>query len=139
MDRLKTLLIIFGLSVFSMTYAQEGKSSYYEQRAKEDAKIEQEFQAESKDQEKEFWDDQKQYEKDLKKRDKEACRAYMRGKKDAYAEHQEHCNDHHHHSDYYYRNASFYYHDYHYYNQPRRSTIGTSVRLSTPRVKIGLL
>lgn len=120
----------------------EGKT-YYEQRALEDAKYEQEFAAETEADEKEFWDDQKQYEKDLKKRDRKAYRAYMKGKKDAYAEHYEHCDNHCHHSDHYYSHATFYYYGYNdrrYYRQsPRGTSVRTNVRLSTPRVRVGIL
>ncbi|WP_411767660.1 hypothetical protein [Winogradskyella sp. A3E31] len=117
------------------------KKTYYEQRAKEDAKFEQQFKAESKDEEEQFWEDQKDYEKELKRRDRAAYRAYMQGKRDAYAEHYNHCNSHCHHNEYYYYHASYYHHGYrtYYYERyPRRSTtISTGVRINTPRVKIG--
>ena len=62
---------------------EKDKTSYYEERAAEDAKYEQNFKAETKKEEKKFWKDQKEYEKDLKRRDREAYEAYMQGKTDA--------------------------------------------------------
>ena len=137
MKTLNKVLVIFGLGLSFIMHAQEDKASYYEKRAKEDAKFEQEFKAENDAEEEEFWEDQKAYEKDLKERDRRAYRAYMRGKRDAYAEHYHDCHGHHH-SHYYYHHASYYYHEYHYHRYPRRSTINTGVRLSAPRVRIGL-
>lgn len=116
------------------------KTSYYEKRAKEDAKFEQEFKVETEGEAEEFWEEQEAYEKDLKKRDRKAYRAYMKGKRDAYAEHYEHCNHHCHHGSHYYHHASFYYYRYdpYYYHRPRRSSVSTGVRMNVPSVRIGL-
>ncbi|WP_242205955.1 hypothetical protein [Aestuariivivens insulae] len=142
-----SLIIGASLSV----YAQEpeavdkkpvDKKTYYQNRAAEDAKFEQQFEAESKAEEEAFWEEQKYYEKDLKKRDKKAYRAYMKGKRDAYAEHYEHCDHHCHHGYYYYHHASFYYygyHDYYYERYPRRRSVTVGARINTPRVSLGLL
>lgn len=116
------------------------KSSYYRQRAIEDAKFEQQFEAKNKAEEDAFWEDQENYEKKLKRNDRKAYRAYMKGKRDAYAEHYEHC-DHEHHSHDYYTHASFYYYRYedpYYYHHPHRTTYSTNVRVSTPSIRLGL-
>ena len=114
------------------------RDSYYEQRAREDAEYEQALAMRNEEDEKDFWKDQERYEKDLRKRDKKAYRAYMKGKRDAYAEHAAHCDHYCHHSDHYHRQAQMYctYHEYHY---PRRSTVvQTGVRVATPRVGLSV-
>ncbi|MCB4809569.1 hypothetical protein LG651_15040 [Tamlana sp. 62-3] len=149
MKVIKSLVSILTLVITTSLTAQEteaasettiSKQDYYTQRAAQDAKFEQEFKASNHDEEETFWEEQEAYEKDLKKRDKKAYRAYMKGKKAAYAEHYENCNNHCHHSENYYHHASFYYYRYdsYYYNQPRRSTVGISTRVSTPRISVGL-
>jgi alkaline phosphatase len=155
MDTLKTLLIITAFSFYTNVNAQETqvskdkpeytkqeKESYYQNRALEDAKYEQEFKAENRTKDQAFWDEQKEYEKELKRSDRKAYRAYMQGKKDAYAEHHEHCNSHCNHSDYYYGQARFYYYDYdnrpYYRTSPSRNTMNTGVRVNTPSVRLGL-
>jgi hypothetical protein len=150
MKSIKTLVFIAALSLSFAIQAQESEisnnttidqKSYYKKRALEDAKYEQQFKAKNKTDEDVFWKDQKAYEENLKREDRKAYRAYMKGKKDAYAYHYEHCNNHCHHSDNYYHHASFYYYGYHgHYNKryPRRSSVGTSVRISTPSVRVGL-
>ncbi|MBT8238276.1 MAG: hypothetical protein HKP38_01045 [Croceitalea sp.] len=134
------LLMIFGLKAQEEPKQQEDKSSYYEQRAKQDAEYEQSLALDKEADEADFWADQKQYEKDLKARDKKAYKAYMKGKRDAYAEHEAHCGDHCGHSDYYHHHAHFYY-TYHsnYYRSPsRRATLGTRVKIGTPNLRVGL-
>ncbi|PKB44726.1 hypothetical protein AX016_2948 [Cellulophaga sp. RHA19] len=117
---------------------EKEKLSYYEQRAKQDAAYEQSTEVALEDEE-EFWEDQKAYEKNLRKRDKKAYRAYMRGKRDAYAEHAEHCNSHCHHSDYYHSHTTYYYSYNNYRRAPRRSTVvRTNVGIRVPSVRIGL-
>lgn len=151
MKSFKTTVFIIALSLSFVAQAQEtdastetktDKKTYYQKRAAEDAKFEQEFKAETKTEEEQFWKDQKAYEKDLKKRDRKAYKAYMQGKKDAYAEHYEHCNHHCHHSDHYYHHATFYYYRYdngYYYNRyPRRSSVNTRVSIGTPNVRLGI-
>jgi hypothetical protein len=71
-----------------------GQEDYYKERAKEDAKFAQEFNAKSKSEEKSFWKDQRAFEKELKKKDEVIHEAYMQGKKDAYAKHHNHCDAH---------------------------------------------
>jgi hypothetical protein len=145
MKSIKTLALIATIGFSFLVSAQETKTenetkidkeSYYQKRALEDAKYEQQFNAESKTEEEAFWKDQKQYEKDLKKRDRKAYRAYMKEKKNAYASHYEHCDHHCHHSEYYYHHASFYY--YRYDSYPRRRSINTNVNIRTPRVRLGI-
>ncbi|MDO1500646.1 hypothetical protein Q2T40_10935 [Winogradskyella maritima] len=141
------LITLFALN---LSYAQaeskpqeDNRASYYEKRAQEDAKFEQQFTSEDAEREEAFWESQREYEKDLKKRDRKAYRAYMRGKKDAYREHYARCDAHCHHNANYYHHASFYYYgyrNYYYERYPRRSsTINTRVRIGTPRVRIGIL
>lgn len=126
--------------------AQEGtdkeeRLSYYEQRAREDAQYEQSLALEE-DEAADFWKDQERYEKELKKKDRSAYKAYMKGKRDAYAEHYDHCDHHCHHGNHYYYHATFYYHGYHrdyYYRNPPRSSIRTGIRVGTPSVRVGIL
>ena len=152
MKSLKAIACMIILSIASLTNAQDSEvasetsidsKSYYQKRAEEDAKFEQQFTAKTKAEEETFWKEQKAYEKDLKQKDRKAHKAYMQGKKDAYAEHYSHCNSHCHHSDHYYHHASFYYYrydPYYYERYPRsRSTMSTNVRVSTPSVRLGLL
>ncbi len=138
---------VFGFLFFSMginaqnsEMTEAEKLSYYEQRAKEDATYEQSFTADDPEDEEDFWEDQKTYERNLKKRDKKAYKAYMKGKRAAYAEHEAHCDNHCHHSEHYHYHASFYYHDHnnYYRSYPSRTTIGAGVRIGAPRVRIGL-
>lgn len=116
-------------------------SSYYQTRAREDAQQEQQFQANSKKEERTFWKEQKEYEKNLKSDDRRAYRLYIEAKNDAYASHYHNCDGTCHHSDYYYQNAGYYYYEY---RQPRynatnmRTTITTNVGISTPTVRLGL-
>ncbi|MFH4963948.1 hypothetical protein V8G69_03010 [Gaetbulibacter sp. M235] len=150
MKSFKTLTFILAFGVSFITNAQKpeasnekkaSKESYYRKRALEDAKYEQQFSAETKAEEETFWKDQQNYENNLKKKDRKAYKAYMKGKEDAYASHYAHCDHHCHHSDYYYHQATFYYYGYdrYYYERyPRRNTISTSVRVSTPSVSLGL-
>ncbi|MFI0430125.1 hypothetical protein [Mariniflexile sp. HMF6888] len=150
MKSIKALIMFFIIFVSSIINAQEAKTtseakidsqSYYEQRAIEDAKYEQQFAAKTKAEEDAFWEEQKAYEKELKQRDRKAYRAYMKGKRDAYADHYEHCDAHCHHSPHYYHHASFYYYrydNYYYHRYPQRSTVTTSVNVRTPRVSLGL-
>ncbi len=120
--------------------SEDEKLSYYEQRAKEDAQFEQ-SQELAAEEEEEFWESQKEYERKLKKRDKKAYKAYMKGKRDAYAEHRNHCDDHCHHSSHYHAHASFYYYNHNHYpyrSYPNRTTVRTGIGISAPSVRIGL-
>ncbi len=152
MRSLKTIVFIMMVHFSFTTNAQDGeipnettedkKKSYYQKRAEEDAKYEQQLSSETKADEATFWEEQKNYEKDLKRKDKKAYKAYINSKKAAYATHYEHCNHHCHHSENYYHHASFYYYrydGYYYRSYPRsRSTISTNVRVPTPSVRLGL-
>lgn len=139
-------VVIFGfLLVTSALNAQKNKEevqkvdkqTYYEQRAREDAVYEQSLQASELEDEEDFWESQQVYEKNLKKRDRKAYRAYMKGKRTAYAEHAEHCDHHHHHS------VHFYYYAGHYYSSPRYSSYrsyyynpGTRVSVHAPAIGV---
>ncbi|UQD57579.1 hypothetical protein [Flavobacterium sp. K5-23] len=119
----------------------QDKIAYYEQRGAEDARFEMEFKAKTKAEEKAFWKEQKQYERDLKEDNNRAHRAYVQGKKDAYAEHHYHCDDHCYHSDSFYHHAGFYYYQYdqrNYQRSPRSTSVNTQIRVNTPSVRLGL-
>lgn len=61
----------------------------------------------------------------------------MKGKRDAYAEHNRHCNNHCSHGHYYHNHATYYYH-FEYRREPRyRTRTSTNVRVGLPRVSIG--
>ena len=143
MKRLALLIMVMLLGLSNMTMAQENeenandKKSYYEKRGEEDAKYEQSLEMTNEEDEEDFWQDQKQYEKDLKKRDKKAYEAYMQGKKDAYAEHAQHCANHCQHSEHYYTHTHFYY-SYHRTYYPRRSGVNTNIRLGSPSIRVGI-
>ncbi|WP_158841459.1 hypothetical protein [Polaribacter sp. L3A8] len=138
-----TIIIFISASFISAQdsekMSKEEMRNYYKVRAKEDAKFEQDFKAASKADEKKFWKEQKEYEKGLEERDHVAYNAYMQGKKDAYSEHYEHCNNHCEHSRHYHYYANFYYNGY-YKNERRhyKRTTNTSIKIGTPSVRLGL-
>lgn len=154
MKTFKTILTILFFGSLAAANAQQAKVShktrvnpsqekwsYYEQRGAEDANYELKFRAKSKSDEQTFWHEQKQYEIELKKDNKSAYRAYMQGKKDAYAEHHHHCDDHCHHSDSFYRHAGFYYYEYDHRNferSPSRTSVNTRIGVSAPSVRLGI-
>ncbi|SFC06910.1 hypothetical protein SAMN04487891_105193 [Flagellimonas taeanensis] len=146
MKHTEFFIMLLALTFSTVMVAQEkgteapelDRDSYYEQRAREDAEYEQALEMRNEEDEKDFWKDQDKYEKDLRKRDKKAYKAYMKGKRDAYAEHAAHCDNHCHHSDHYHRQAQIYY-TYHEYHYPRSSTVVQSrVRVATPRVGLSI-
>jgi hypothetical protein len=153
MKTIQSLFLVLALSLITSIQAQATKveyksqvavkqnNSYYQQRAREDAQLEQEFKANSKKEERAFWKEQKEYEKNLKSQDRRAYRVYIEAKNDAYASHYHNCDGTCHHSDFYYQNAGYYYSAY---RQPRysgtstRATINTNIGISTPAVRLGL-
>lgn len=146
---MKTIKLIFTVIIFisgGLAFSQEKEKvskeelqSYYQNRAEQDAKFEQNFKAASKSEEKDFWKAQKQYEKDLKEKDRIAHKAYMKGKSDAYAEHYENCNEQCHHSRYYHSHVNFYYHSSYYYERrPYRRSTQTRVHIRTPKISLGI-
>ena len=146
MKIIKTVLFTIAITYFGTVNSQEKKTeakletktTYYQKRAKEDAKFEQEYTAETKKEEKKFWKDQKAYEKELKRKDNEAYEAYMQGKRDAYAEHHNHCNDHCNHGRYYHNHVTFYYYS-EYRRAPRsKPRTRTTIRVGVPSVRVGL-
>ncbi len=146
MKRLALFTVVLLLSGCGFLWAQvtgpdQEKLSYYQQRAREDAKYEQSLAIGNDAEESDFWEEQESYEKDLKKRDRKAYRAYMKGKRDAYAEHYEHCGHHCNHGRHYYSHATFYYHGYgdYYYRRPYGRGTHTRVRVGTPAVRLGIL
>jgi V8-like Glu-specific endopeptidase len=134
--------MIFAQSTEASNVSKQDKTSYYEMRAKEDAKYEQQLRTDSKEEDEDFWKEQKDYEKELKRRDRVAYRAYMRGKKDTYKAHYHNCDHHCLHSDRYYQYATFYYygyHDHYYYQQnPRSSNVNARVSVGIPKVRLSL-
>jgi|TARA_B110000285_G_C15133505_1_gene625259 hypothetical protein len=142
--RLLLTAILCGAINFSYAQGYEkdtllGKENYYTKRAKEDAKFEQGLNSKSKSEDKKFWKEQKQYERELKKRDEIAHSAYMKGKKDAYAVHSAHCNNHCNHGYYYQYHANYYYHsNYRYERRYHRSPKRTSITLRTPRIGLSV-
>jgi hypothetical protein len=147
MKYIKALVFIMVIGLSLVSHAQGAKAenkakvdkkSYYQKRALEDAKYEQQFKAESKTEEETLWKEQQRYEKDLKKRDRKAYKTYMKEKRNAYARHYEHCDNHCHHSDSYYQHASIYY--YRYYDRPprRNGSVYTNVRIRTPKIGLGI-
>ena len=153
MKTIQALFLLSTLSIFCDAEAQTTKvnstnqveikqnSSYYQQRAREDAQHEQEFKASTKKEERTFWKEQKEYEKNLKSENRVAYKVYIEAKNDAYAKHYHNCNNDCYHSDYYYQNAAYYYYGYReprYNNTGTRATINTNVGVSTPQVKLGL-
>lgn len=135
------LLLISGFMFAQEPVSEADRLSYYEQRAREDAAYEQSLVL-KEEEASDFWYDQEQYERELKKRDKKAYKAYMKGKRDAYAEHYENCGHHCHHGSHYYAHANFYYHGYRshrYYHRPYRSHIQTGIRIGSPKIGVGIL
>ncbi|AUC86498.1 hypothetical protein CW731_14940 [Polaribacter sp. ALD11] len=146
MNATKLILSVILLITASFSYAQDqekdsvvSKENYYNKRAKEDAKFEQEFNSKSKSQDKKFWKEQKEYEKELKKRDEVAHKAYMKGKRDAYAEHNKECNNLCSHGYYYHDHVSYYYHgNYSSKRNSNRSSTRAKVVVRTPSIRLGL-
>ncbi len=148
MKRINFLSLLSLLFITVGAFAQEKDTdekdspSYYEQRGMEDAEYEQSLQL-AEAEEEEFWEEQKAYERKLKKRNRKAYKAYLKGKRDAYAEHRQHCNAHCHHSSHYHSNASFYYyHNAHYRpHRPYRGTTirtGVGVRMPNAIIRVGI-
>jgi hypothetical protein len=155
MKTIKTISAILFFGALANLNAQEAKLSeetevntnqeklsYYEKRGAEDANYEVQFKAESKRGEASFWNEQENYERELKEGNRRAYRAYMQGKKEAYAEHHHDCDGHHYHSDSFYQHAGFYYYEYdrrNYERSPRRSSsVDTQIGVSAPSVRLGL-
>lgn len=152
MKTIQTLFLVFAFGLITNIQAQPTKveyksqvavlqnSSYYQQRAIEDARHEQAFRASSKKEERAFWKEQKEYEKNLKSQNSRSYSVYIEAKNDAYAAHYQDCNGTCHHSDYYYQHAGYYYYEYRQprYNTATRTTINTHIGVSTPSVRLGL-
>ena len=146
---MKTIKSFFTIIIFisaTFIFSQEAKKtskedlkSYYQKRASEDAKFEQNFKATSKSEERKFWKEQKDYEEDLKEKDSIAHEAYMNGKRDAYAAHSENCNNHCDYSRYYHSHVVLYYQaSYRQERRPYRRSTETKVQIRMPRVSLGI-
>lgn len=118
----------------------EDKMAYYEKRGAEDAHFELEFKAKSKDEEKIFWKEQEAYERNLKKQYRKEYHIYIASKKEVYATHHHHCDEHYH-SDYFYQHAGYYYYGYDQYNyQPtsRSTSANMQIGVRVPSLSLGL-
>ncbi|MCQ0110422.1 hypothetical protein [Zhouia amylolytica] len=137
----RIVFIIIGFINFSAFGQEPDKEnedplSYYEKRAREDAEYEQSLASQHVEDEELFWKDQKAYEKNLKKRDKKAYKAYMKGKEAAYKEHQDSCDSSCHHSHYYHHYTSFYYYEE---RRPYRSPYrNANIRLRMSSLNVGV-
>lgn len=146
MKATKLILAVTLLFASTISYGQNqekdsiiGKEDYYKERAKEDAKFEQEFNSKSKSEDKSFWKDQRAYEKELKKKDEIAHEAYMQGKKDAYAEHNNHCDAHCNHGAYYKVHVRYYYHhNQSYERRSHRRSNAARITVKTPSIRLGM-
>lgn len=154
MKIVKALVIITVFAFLQNVSAQEAKAStndsvqikhsvsYYEERGAEDAQYELNFESKkSKSEDRVFWNEKQAYEKELKRKNRRAYRSYLQGKRDGYAAHYDHCDSHCHHSDYWYQHADYYYYKYReprYEDRSSRTSVNTQIRVSAPRVRLGL-
>lgn len=153
MKTTKIILIVLFFPFLTYLNAQEAKvssnaqvtindnASYYQQRGMEDARYELQFKTKNKDEERAFWSEQKKYERNLKKENRIAYKVYIESKRNSYAAHYDHCNDHCYHSDYWYQHAGYYYSDYRqprYENRLPATRVNTQVRVGLPRVQLGV-
>ncbi len=83
--------------------------AFYTAMAEKDALFEQSIRLDSAEDEADFWKDQKEFEQDLKQHNYTAYKSYLKGKKEAYHFHEQHCKTKENHGEYYYLQASFYY------------------------------
>lgn len=108
------LFISVGLIFLSQgIYAQEKgpmgtDMSLYEHMARYDAKLEQDIQFSSEEDEADFWQDQKSFENALKYRDYSAYKVYLKTKQEEYAEHETLCKAKGKHGIYFQAQASYY-------------------------------
>jgi hypothetical protein len=154
MKNLKTIFAIVFFAIVANVNAQQARVrseirinsnqqniAYYQQRGAEDARYELQFKANSKSDERAFWQEQKQFEKELKKDNKRAYRVYIQSKEEVYANHYHHCDNHCHHSDAFYQHAEFYYSEYdrrNYQRNPSTISVNTQIGVRTPRVRLGI-
>jgi len=154
MQTIKSLLILLFLGTIATTRAQEGslksetninvnpdKSTYYQQRGREDANYEFTFKAKTKAEEKAFWKEQKEYEKQLKKNNRKAYQSYIASKEDVYTTHHSYCDSHCHHNDAFYGHAGFYYYEYdqkNYQRRPSNTPVHTQIGVRVPSVRLGI-
>ncbi len=107
---LLALLLLLHAGIFSQELQRKVMDmAAFEQLAKTDAQYEQSLQSLNGTDEADFWTDQKNFEKALKKRNYTAYQGYLKGKRDAYLEHELHCSTHCKHDAQYYLQAAFYY------------------------------
>ena len=153
MKTIKAIVFILFFTFLTNLNAQEAKvnantqvaindnASYYQQRGMEDARYELQFEAKNKAEEREFWSEQKKYETNLKKKNRVAYKVYIESKRNSYAAHYDHCNDHCHHSEYWYQHAGYYYSEYReprYESSMPATRVNTQVGVGLPRVQLGI-
>lgn len=96
-------------SLFSQALLEKKvELSFYEERAKKDARYEQTLKLQDTEDEVDFWNDQERYERSLQKIDNEGYKTYLRSKKVAYSQHRLNCDKKCNHGDYYELKATFY-------------------------------
>ncbi len=101
--------IFLSQGIYSQEKELMGKDmSSYVHMARYDAKIEQDLQFVSEDDEADFWQDQKNFEIALKQRDYSAYKVYLMTKQEAYAEHASLCKANCKHGIYFHAQASSY-------------------------------
>ncbi|NAS10692.1 hypothetical protein [Poritiphilus flavus] len=113
--RRHTALLLLLLFAPAGLVAQEGTKKadllrFFEERAREDARNEHLLKHTHPEDERDYWADQRNFEKDLKKLSYKTYQAYLKEKRNAYADQSMQCDSSCSHSDYYYRMAAFYEH-----------------------------
>jgi hypothetical protein len=102
------LLIFLPMEIVSQGIEGEKAIAFYIQMAEKDARYEHSLQLDLVEDEADFWKDQKNFELGLKQTNYNAYKAYIQGKKEAYSEHEIHCDGACDHGAYYFAQASFY-------------------------------
>lgn len=113
MKAIGTLILIFTACLGQWIMAQEEETMvhslrFYEKLAQRDADYESSFQMMREQDEQDYWIDQRNYERHLGKANFAAYLVYMRGKKEAYYQHLQHCGSTCVHSPEYYKRAQEY-------------------------------
>jgi len=104
------VVLCLPVELFSQdSYEKANRLSFFEQRARQDAKQEQSLQLKYEEDQIDYWTDQRNFENELKKLSYKVYQVYLKGKRDAYSEHEEQCGGHCDHGDYYYLQADFYF------------------------------
>ncbi len=105
---LLSFLLVLPLVLIGQQAENQLPLDFYHNRAQEDASYEHNLEWTYEEDEKDFWFDQRLFERDLRKKDHEGYLAYMEGKKVAYTEHEQVCDEQCHHGKYYRIQSKFY-------------------------------